>query len=45
MARAAARAVLGEAGFEAAYERGRTLARDHAVALAADTVANPVRAG
>jgi hypothetical protein len=39
VARAAAQAVLGEAGFDAAYDRGRALARDDALALAADTVA------
>jgi predicted ATPase/DNA-binding SARP family transcriptional activator len=33
-ARDAARGVLGEAGFEAAYERGRALGRDDAIAAA-----------
>jgi hypothetical protein len=37
--------VLGQAGFDAAYERGRALARDDALALAVGTVANPVSAG
>lgn len=43
--RAAARALLGEAGFQAAYERGRALPREDALTLAAGTVANPVNAG
>jgi predicted ATPase/DNA-binding SARP family transcriptional activator len=42
--RATARALLGEAEFEAAYQRGRGLTRDDALALATDTAANPVRA-
>jgi hypothetical protein len=40
-ARDAARGVLGEAGFEAAYERGRALGRDEALALASGVVAEP----
>jgi hypothetical protein len=40
--RDAARAVLGADGFEAAYERGRCMSRDEALALAAGAVANPV---
>ena len=44
-ARDAARAVLGAEKFEAAYERGRFLSRDDALALAAGAVANPVTAG
>jgi predicted ATPase len=36
---------LGPDDFEAAYGRGRALAQDDAVALAASTVANPVKAG
>jgi hypothetical protein len=43
--RAAGRALLGEAGFKASYQRGRGLTRNDALALATDTVANPVRAG
>jgi DNA-binding SARP family transcriptional activator len=39
VARAAARAVLGEVGFDAAYDRGRALARADALTLAANTVA------
>jgi hypothetical protein len=39
------RARLGPDEFEAAYERGRALARDDALALAADAVADPVTAG
>jgi predicted ATPase/DNA-binding SARP family transcriptional activator len=42
--REAARGVLGEAGFEAAYERGRALSRDDALSLAAGAVADPVTA-
>jgi len=38
-ARDAGRAVLGAAGFDAAYERGRTLGRDEAVAVAEGAVA------
>jgi hypothetical protein len=34
--------VLGADGFEAAYERGRRMSRDEALALAAGAVANPV---
>ena len=41
-AREAARGVLGAAEFEAAYERGRTLSRDDALALASAVVADPV---
>jgi hypothetical protein len=44
-ARDALRARLGADEFEAAYERGRALARDDALALAAGAVANPVTAG
>ena len=43
--RDAARARLGADEFEAAYERGRCLPRDDALALAASAVANPVTAG
>ena len=43
--RDAARAVLGADEFGAAYERGRSLPRDDALALAASAVANPVAAG
>ena len=43
-ARDAARRQLGEAAFAAAYEGGRALARDDAVALAASAVASPVQA-
>jgi len=39
------RARLGPDEFEAAYERGRALARDDALALAAGAVADPVTAG
>jgi predicted ATPase/DNA-binding SARP family transcriptional activator len=39
------RARLGADEFEAAYERGRALARNDALALAAGAVANPVTAG
>jgi hypothetical protein len=42
--RDAARARLGADEFEAAYERGRCLPRDDALALAASAVANPVTA-
>ena len=42
--REAARARLGADEFEAAYERGRCLPRDDALALAASAVANPVTA-
>jgi predicted ATPase/DNA-binding SARP family transcriptional activator len=38
-AREAARGLLGAAAFEAAYQRGRALPRDEALALAASTVA------
>ena len=41
--RDAARARLGADEFEAAYERGRCLPRDDALALAASAVANPSR--
>jgi len=34
--------VLDEPGFDAAYERGRALPRDDALALAAEAVTNPV---
>jgi len=44
-ARDSVRTLLGPDEFEAAYERGRALSRDDAVALAASTVANPVKAG
>jgi hypothetical protein len=40
--RDAARTALGADEFEAAYERGRCLSRDDALALAASAVANPV---
>jgi hypothetical protein len=40
--RDAARAVLGADGFQAAYERGRCMSRDEALALAAGAVASPV---
>jgi hypothetical protein len=43
--RDAARARLSADEFEAAYERGRCLSRDDALALAAGAVANPVTAG
>jgi len=43
-ARDTVRRQLGEAAFAAAYERGRALAHDDAVALAASTVASPVQA-
>ncbi len=43
--RDAARTLLGADEFEAAYERGRCLSRDDALALAASAVANPVTAG
>ncbi len=44
-ARDAVRARLGEAEFSDAYEDGRALAQDDAVALAASTVASPVKTG
>ncbi len=44
-ARDAVRARLGADGFEAAYQRGRALGRDDALALAAGAVANTVTAG
>jgi hypothetical protein len=44
-ARDAVRALLGADEFEAAYERGRALGRDDALALAASTVASSVTAG
>jgi len=40
-ARDAARARLGQDAFDAAYERGRVLARDDALVLAGETVADP----
>jgi predicted ATPase len=40
-----ARDALGAAEFEAAYDRGRALSRDAAVALASRVVADPVEAG
>jgi hypothetical protein len=43
--RDAARARIGADEFEAAYEHGRSLPRDDALALAASAVANPVTAG
>jgi len=43
--REAVRARLGPDEFRAAYERGRGLARDDALALAASAVADPVPAG
>ncbi len=39
------RALLGRDAFEAAYERGRLLDRDDALALAARTVADPAAPG
>ncbi|HLK77278.1 MAG TPA: BTAD domain-containing putative transcriptional regulator [Streptosporangiaceae bacterium] len=39
--RSAARALLGEAGFDAAYERGRALDRDQGIAVAQGVVAGP----
>ena len=45
LARASARAALGEAKFDAAYQRGRALDRDDALTLAAGAVAIPVEAG
>ena len=44
-ARAAARALLGEAEFDAAYERGRALGRDETLAMASGAVANPADTG
>jgi hypothetical protein len=44
-ARDTSRGLLGPAGFQAAYKRGRALARDEALALAAGAVAGPVTAG
>jgi len=44
-ARDAARARLGQDEFGAAYERGRAIARDDALALAAQTVADPAAPG
>jgi predicted ATPase/DNA-binding SARP family transcriptional activator len=44
-ARAAARGVLGEAGFDAAYERGRALDGDQGIAAAQDALAGPPAAG
>jgi hypothetical protein len=43
--RDAVRAVLGPDEFQVAYEHGRALARDDALALAASAVANQVEAG
>jgi predicted ATPase/DNA-binding SARP family transcriptional activator len=43
--RDAVRAALGADQFGAAYERGRSLPRDDALALASSAVANPVTAG
>jgi hypothetical protein len=43
--REAARGRLAADEFDAAYERGRSLPRDDAFALAASAVANPVTAG
>jgi predicted ATPase/DNA-binding SARP family transcriptional activator len=43
-AREAARDALGAAGFEAAYDRGRALGRDAAVALASAAIADPANA-
>jgi predicted ATPase/DNA-binding SARP family transcriptional activator len=43
--RDAARDVLGVTEFEAAYEHGRSLSRDEALALASGVVAEPVGAG
>ena len=44
-ARESVRALLGPDEFEAAYERGRALGQDDAVAFAAGTVENPVKDG
>ncbi len=44
-ARESVRTRLGPGEFQAAYEHGRALSRDDAVALAASTVAHPVKAG
>jgi predicted ATPase/DNA-binding SARP family transcriptional activator len=41
-ARDTARGLLGEAGFDAAYSRGRALGRDEAIAAASDVVARQV---
>jgi predicted ATPase/DNA-binding SARP family transcriptional activator len=43
-ARDAASDILGPAGFQAAYERGRALSRDETLALSAGAVADPVTA-
>jgi hypothetical protein len=43
-ARDAARGLLGPAAFQAAYQRGRALARDEALALARGAAAGPVTA-
>jgi predicted ATPase len=43
-ARDTARGRLGRAAFQAAYDRGRALTREEAVALAAEAVADPVTA-
>jgi predicted ATPase/DNA-binding SARP family transcriptional activator len=44
-ARDAARGLLGEAGFDAAYGRGRVLGRDETLAVASAAVADPAGAG
>ena len=44
-ARESVRTQLGPDEFDAAYGRGRALSQDDAAALAASTVANPVKAG
>ncbi len=44
-AREAARGVLGEAGFDAAYERGRALDGDQGIAAAQGALAGPPAAG
>jgi tetratricopeptide (TPR) repeat protein len=44
-ARDAARGVLGEAGFDAAYERGRALDSDQGIAAAQGALAGPPAAG
>ena len=44
-ARDAARGVLGEAGFDAAYERGRGLDGDQGIAAAQGALAGPPAAG
>jgi predicted ATPase/DNA-binding SARP family transcriptional activator len=42
-ARDTARGLLGEAGFDAAYSRGRALGRDEAIAAASDVVSQVLR--